>query len=160
MRNRIWNNLANIKFKSLYTAKISRRAYHCGNAYSIFLAFASASSVAAWAIWAKYPLVWALIVSVSQVFHIAKPYIPFLKCDREFTEMSLLHGALCLSYEKLWYDCNKEKFDQEKIEKDFYIFRERELEIDKRFKHVVCPIFNGLMKRSDEEANNFLRTNF
>lgn len=33
----------------------------------VFLALTTSSSVAAWAVWGQYPLVWASIVAVSQV---------------------------------------------------------------------------------------------
>ena len=82
MRNRIWTNLANIKFKCIYTGKVSKRSYHIGNVYSIFLALASATSVTTWAIWDKFPLVWASIVAFSQILHIIKPHIPFVKNNR------------------------------------------------------------------------------
>ncbi len=160
MQDRIWNNIANIKFKSIYTGKVSRRAYHVGNAYSFILAFASASSVAAWAIWETFPVIWASIVTVSQVLHIAKPYIPFVKNDREFIEMSLLYESLYLSYEKMWFDYRKSDHNEEEIEKYFYILRKKEHEITKKFKHIVCPILKGLIKESDEETNSFLETNF
>lgn len=160
MRDRIWNHLANIKFKAIYTGKVSRCSYNIGNFYSFFLAFASASSVAAWAIWEKLPVVWATIVGISQILIIAKPYIPFVKGDREFADQSLLFDELYLSYEKLWFEYAKHNVDEEQIEKKFYILREKELDINTRFKHVVCPKFKGLIHDADEETNNYLKTNF
>ena len=160
MRNRIWNNLANIRFKALYTAQVSRRAYYVGNAYSFFLAFAAASSVSAWAIWEKYPVVWASIVAISQVLHIAKPYVPFIGRDREFMEMSLQFELLYLAYEKLWFDYAKDDHDEDVMEKTFYGCRKKELDISSRFKHIVCPEIKSLMAKSDAETNKYLGDNF
>lgn len=160
MENRIWNGLANIKFRSIYTAKVSRRTHYIGNAYSFFLSFASASSVAAWAIWAAVPYLWAGIVAISQVLHIAKPYLPFSKGARDFIEMSLLYESIYLEYEKLWYDNRKEVRDEVKLEKRYNDLRQKEHAIDKRFKHVVCPEFKGLIATADAETNNFLTNNF
>ncbi len=160
MQDRIWTNLANIKFKCIYTAKVSKRSYHAGNMYSIFLALASATSVATWAIWNKFPVVWASIVAISQVLHIAKPYIPFVKNDKEFIEQSLLFESLYLSYEKLWFDNRKEDVDENQIEERFYNLRQKEHDINTRFKHVVCPNFKRLIKSSDEEADKYLETNY
>ena len=160
MRDRVWKSLANMKFKATYLNKVSNRAYHLGNAYSIFFALASASSVAAWAMWDRYPIIWALIVAVSQLLHIIKPYIFFIKSDKEFIEMSLLFEGIYLTYEKLWYELQKEQHDTETAEKVFYSCRLKELEIAKRYKHIVCPDISSLVTSADDETNNYLKTNF
>jgi len=160
MRDRIWTNLSNVKFKATYTGHVSRRSYHVGNAYSFMLAFASASSVAAWAIWDIYPLIWTAIVGFSQVLHVAKPYIPFIKNDREFIEQSLLFESLYLSYEKLWFDHAKGGMNEELIENKFYSLRQKEHDIAKKFKHIICPVHKGLISKADNETDKFLRTNY
>jgi len=160
MQDRIWQNMADIKFKEIYTAKVARRAYHIGSIYSFFLSFASATSVAAWAVWSKFPVVWASIVAISQILHIAKPYILFIRNDREFIEMSLLYNSLYLSYEKLWFDYRKKNNEEEYIEKVFYTLRKKEHEINRRFKHIICPVLKGLMEKSDEETNHIFKTSF
>ena len=128
--------------------------------YSIFLALASGASVATWAIWNNLPLVWASIVGLSQALHIAKPYIPFVKNDKEFIEQSLLFESLYLSYEKLWFDNRKEDVDENQIEERFYNLRQKEHDIKTRFKHVVCPNLKRLIKSSDEEADKYLEINY
>jgi hypothetical protein len=138
--------------------KVSRRFYKLGNFYSFFLAFASASSVAAWALWKSYPTVWAGIVAVSQVLHIAKPYIPFIKNDKEFMEMSLLYETLYILYEKLWYGNENSNIDS--IESKFYELRDQELDISQRYKHIICPEFNGLIKDSSKETAKELSLHF
>ncbi|KFO68744.1 hypothetical protein ER57_02005 [Smithella sp. SCADC] len=160
MQDRIWINLANIKFKAIYTSKVSRRSYNVGNIYSFFLAVASASSVAAWAIWNKIPIAWAIIVAISQLLIIAKPYIPFVKNDRELADQSLLFDELYLSYEKLWFEYAKQNVNGDQFETELYRLREKEHEINVRFKHVVCPNFKGIIKLADEETNIFLQTHF
>lgn len=160
MRDRIWINLANIKFKAIYTGKVSRFSYNTGNFYSFFLAFASASSVAAWAIWNKFPIAWAIIVTISQLLIIAKPYLPFVKSDREFADQSLLFDELYLAYEKLWFEYAKHNMSENQIEKKFYSLREKELDINNRFKHIVCPKFKKIINAADEETNTYLQTHF
>ena len=160
MRDRVWNNLADTLFKSIYLNKVSNQAYHWGNAYSIFLALATASSVAAWAVWEKFPVLWATIVAISQILHIIKPYFYFIKNDKEFIEMSLMFEGVYLSYEKLWYDLQKNGLDMDEAEKIFYENRQKELNISKSYKHVVCPTINSLMTKADTETNNFLQTHF
>ncbi|WP_136681481.1 hypothetical protein [Neptunomonas sp. XY-337] len=152
MRDRIWHNLQNSKFKSEYLNRVSRASNFWGNMYSFFLAFASASSVAAWTIWNSVPAVWGGIVAFSQLLHIAKPYFPFFRSDREFWEMSHLYETLYLSYEKLWFAYERGQINENEAEKRFYKLRDNELAINKRFKHVYCPTFDRLIKKSSEEV--------
>ena len=80
--------------------------------------------------------------------------------DKEFIEQSLLYESLYLSYEKLWFDNRKEGLDENLIEKTFYDLRQKEHDINTRYKHVVCPSFKRLIKSADEEVNNYLEQNY
>ena len=120
MRTRLWNNLSNIKFKALYTYEWSRKATFFGNVYSLFLALTSSGCVAAWAFWQDNPNVWASIVTFAQVLHIAKPYIPLIRNDKSFLEMSFGFEALYLQYEKLFYELDAGRITEEDVEEAFY----------------------------------------
>lgn len=159
MRNRLWDNLQNAKFKSNYLSKVSKRSNSWGNYHSFFLAFASASSITAWTIWNDIPNVWAAIVAASQLLHIAKPYLPYLKLDRDFFEMGYQYDKLYLSYEKLWFQFEKEKMTEDETEEQFYKLRDTELQFLNKHKHIYCPDFKGLAKvSSDEVAAELSRT--
>lgn len=160
MRNRIWNNMSNIKFKALYTNALSRRSSLIGNIYSFFLSFASASSVAAWAIWKQYPLAWAIIISISQIMHIAKPYIPFIKYDKEFLEMSFDFEKIYLEYEMLWFDFENNRDASENIETRFYDLRAKENYVEKMHKHAQAPKWNRLIETVQQETYTALSLNF
>jgi len=156
MRNRLWNHLQNAKFKSLYLSKVSKRAYVWGNAYSFVLAFASASSVAAWAIWETIPTIWAAIVAISQLLHIAKPYFPFLKNDRDFYEMSFIYEKLYVTYERLWFKYEDGKINSDVVEDTFYDLRQSEMDMMDKFKHIHCPYYKNLSNRVSQEVSKEL----
>src|SRR3954470_19541033 len=86
LRTRIWNNLANIRFKGIYCQHCSNFSGTCSTVLSLFLALTSTGSVAAWAIWKDYPNVWGLIIALSQVAQVAKPLIPFIGADKHYME--------------------------------------------------------------------------
>lgn len=160
MRDRIWKNMANIKFKAIYTNECSRSADSWGRAYSFFLSFASASSVATWATWKELPVVWACIVGVAQLFHLGKPHLPFLKHDKEFLEMSFEFDSLYLEYERLWVAYEDERITKIEAEDKFYKLREREAKIEKAFKQIYCPRFKGLIARALQDTISALSINF
>ncbi len=158
MRDRVWNTLVNVKFKALYTNECSVKADSYGRLYSFFLAFASASSVAAWSVWDSYPFVWATIVGVSQIMHVAKPYIPFIKNDREFLKMSASFEKLYLDLERLWYAIESEKIEHESAENTFYSFREKIVSIE--HDGVNCPEVSKWVNKITDKTDHSLSIQF
>lgn len=75
-------------------------------------------------------------------------------------EMSLQYVLLSLTYERLWFDYRKDDCDEEAIEESFYSYREKEHDINTRFKHIVCPEIKSLVNKADTETNKFLEANF
>jgi hypothetical protein len=103
---------------------------------------------------------WASVVGVSQFLHIAKPYVPFIKHEKEYRDMSLLYESLYLAYERLWYDFSKGVVDSEKLEETFFNLRKQEHNLSTRFKHVICPEYKSLILKADEQTNKFIENNF
>lgn len=160
MRERVWKNLANIKFKASYCNRYAALADRCGRFYSFVLAFASAGSVAAWAFWKHYPGLWAAIVAVAQVLQVAKPYIPFLGRSMDYLSMSFDFEKLYLLYERLWYDMEDERIGSEAADKLFYEFREREMEIERLHKAYDCRDLKFLVRKALHDSNIALALNF
>ncbi|MBL4862061.1 MAG: hypothetical protein JKY09_03470 [Crocinitomicaceae bacterium] len=160
MRDRIWNNLANIRYKAIYMHECSKLVAKLGRFYSFFLAIISTSSVAAWALWQEYPSVWAIIVAVSQILHVAKPYIPYIKYDKEYLEMHFKFENLYLKYERLWFKFESNKIKDSDIEDYFYKLREQENKIQEAHKNSPTPELIYLMDRSDKKLYSILNLNF
>ena len=160
MRDRIWKCLVNIKFKALYTCECSKKADMYGRLYSFIIALASATSIATWAVWKAVPSLWATIIAVSQVLHVAKQYFPFIKNDKSFLEMSYDFEALYLDLERLWYSLENGSINQKEAEQLFYEHRKRELEIEKTHKGVHCPEFKKWVNTITQATHKSLEINF
>lgn len=160
MRDRIWNNLYNIKFKALYTCECSKKAERYGRFYSLFIAITSAGSIATWTAWEKIPSVWAVIIAVSQVLHVAKPYFPFIKNDKAFLELSYEFEALYIKFEKLWYCLENDKITLDEAEQQFYALRDKEFNIEKNHKEIHCPEFDSWKEKVNESTDNAIKINF
>ena len=160
MRDRIWNNLYNIKFKALYTCECSKKAEKYGRIYSLFIAMTSAGSIATWTAWEKIPSVWAVIVAVSQVLHVSKPYFPFIKNDKAFLELSYEFESLYIEFEKLWYCFENDKITTDEAEQQFYELREKEFHIEKNHKEIHCPEFDSWKEKVNESTDQAIKINF
>lgn len=161
MRNRLWDCLQEAKFKSVYLSLVSKRAYLWGNIYSFLIAFGSAGSIAAWSVWESYPVGWALIVAFSQLLILAKPFLPYIRSDRELFEMSFFYEAQFVAFEKLWFQLEKSSEDQhDSLEQMFYTLREKEPMFIRQYKDVYCPSFTCLMDQASEKTLGHLERVF
>lgn len=160
MRTRIWNNMANTKFKVFYLSQCSRWADIAGRAYSLFLSIASASCVAAWALWQELPWLWAAFVAIAQILHLAKPYLHFMKSEKDFLEMSFEFNYLYLEYERLWVAYEDGRLDDARAENTFYELREKETDIEKVHKQVRCPRLKCFIVKAQQETEQALAINF
>jgi hypothetical protein len=152
---RIWNNLANIKFKALYTCECSRIAGAIERTLAFLLALTSASSVGAWTLWQTHKMLWAIIIAVGQVLIIALPHVPFLKSEKEFLAMSFDFEALYLRYEQLWYDFRDETIDDSMAKTAINELRAKEVEIEKA--GVRCPRIQRWMDRVARDVESVLK---
>lgn len=160
MRTRIWNNLSNIKFKAYYCSRCSAFASRCGGVYSFLLSGIATTCVAFWTIWGQYPVIWANIIAVSQLLHIARPHMPFLGQEKDYLSTSYAYESLYLQYERLWYDYESENFDSKKIEEIFYKFRQTEIDIEKSHKAASYPDIDFIIKKAHRDTCSFLSLNF
>ena len=69
-----------------------------------FLAITSSASIASWAIWSDYAMVWGCIIAISQVVTALKPIFPFSKHVHTL-------NTRCYKHEALFLVKNKQKFN-------------------------------------------------
>lgn len=130
-RNRLWRQLANIKFKALYACECARVSGKQARFFAFTLAVISGSSVASWAIWQNHATIWATIIAVGQVMQIAILYIPFLKNENEFLKASFEFETLYLKYEQLWFDFEDGTIDETAAKASLRELRAKALEIER-----------------------------
>lgn len=160
MRTRLWNNLSNIKFKVFYTEKWSKIDEFLGKFYSFILSFVAAGSVAGWSLWKEYPVLWGAIITISQLMHVAKPYVPFIGDDRDMIEMSHEFDLLYLKYEKLWYNLEYDKLSKEDAEDQLYVLKEEECKIEKKYRKLYCPEIKRFTEDTQKKTYHFLSLNY
>jgi hypothetical protein len=156
----VWNNLANTKFKAIYTYECSRMADRYRRVTSAMLALTSTSSVAAWAIWQQHPAIWGAIIGISQVAQVLKPYVPFIGSDKEFLEMSFEFDQLYLEYEKLWYAASARSIDDAGLSQRISELHKKGLDIEKAHKNTRTPRRKQWVEKAYAETENFLKLNF
>ena len=76
-QNRFWNQLKELKVHVFYLQNYAVSSGRYDQSINIFLAIASSSSIAAWALWKEYQFVWACIIAIAQVITAVKPLLPY-----------------------------------------------------------------------------------
>jgi hypothetical protein len=157
LRNRVWNNLVDIKFKALYACECARKADLFDRVLSVVLAICGSAGVAAWSIWQQHARIWAVVIGVSQVLAVARPYLPFLKNESKFLGVSFELEALYLEYEKLWYKLESNSTDAS-LASRFDKLRRKALEIEKHGPQF--PRVTRWMNRIDKDKDGALKIDF
>jgi len=157
-RTRIWKNLANIKFKALYTSECSRQSDLIGRCLAFGFALISFSTVATWTIWKEHTIIWAAIIAISQIAQVGLLFFPFFKNEKEFMKMSCEYDTLYLEWERLWYDLNDGTIDETTAKVTSNSLRAKENELEKW--GVRCPKVKRWLNRAQSEAESVLNLDF
>ncbi len=78
-----------------------------------FLAITSSASIASWAIWSDYAMVWGCIIAISQVVTALKPIFPFSKHVHTLNTRCYKHEALFLELDNLWFNLKDGSISEE-----------------------------------------------
>lgn len=70
---------------------------------NIFLAITSSSSIAGWAIWSEWAMVWGIIIAASQVVTALKPIFSFNKHVHTLNTRCYKQEFLFLELDRLWH---------------------------------------------------------
>jgi hypothetical protein len=160
MRTQIWYALCNVNFKAyligILVSKYQRRA----RSINIFVALVTSSSVAGWTIWDKYKTIWGIIIVVSQVVNIIKPYIPYTKFVNKLNSMSQEFNSLTVDYEKLWYKYNSHKIDENVASNEYFDLKKKLNELLKFDDDIVFSVSNNDKNKANEKMKCYLKSNY
>jgi len=160
-QERYWAQLKDLRtqvfFLNFYAAESENR----DKAVDIFLAFTSSASIAAWAIWQHYPMLWALIIAISQVVTATKSFLPYKKRLKIIPEFSDAIEAIALESEKGWFYVAEGLLTLEEINDKYFDLAEKLLKAEKKFMTgMVLPRKVKLLKRAEVEADKYLTTRY
>lgn len=88
LQQRFWNELTQLRGQIEYLNLYELHCERADRAIKIFLAVAASGSIAAWAVWREFSMLWGSIIAASQFLGAIKDQLPFerrLKCVRDLT---------------------------------------------------------------------------
>lgn len=148
MRNKIWYSLVHCKTNEFYSSYVTRYYQWAEWILNSILVITTSSSVAAWAIWDEYHLVWGFIIGISQLLMLLKPFLLFPKYVKAYSQKNMSFQHLSWELEKLWYNYENGLVDDGQSFKEYDKIK-RELIDNDKFPDEVIVI---LHKRAQEKA--------
>lgn len=160
-QQRYWNSLKEFKTHVLYLHNYASQSELCDKAINIFLAITSSSSIAAWAIWQKYELVWAVIIALSQVVTAVKPFLPFKARLKAVTDLNDRIQEISLDCEKGWFSVAEGELTEKEIHEHCIKLRNDALTAERKcLKNIVLPKNVKLLKKAEKDADLYLTKNY
>lgn len=158
MNFKIWALLCNMKFKAYYLDFIVTRFQKYDRNINIFLAITSSTSIAAWAIWKDYEMIWAIIIAGSQVITAIKPFFPFNKYVKELNLKSTRLHNVNVDIEKLWDNYSNGEISNSKASTLYYSIVKDCNEILKFNDESVFGQSKSIEQKANDCTKNYLET--
>lgn len=159
-QERYWKELYQLKVHLNYLEIYLQDSEFKGKAIGIFLAVASSSSIAGWAIWQSQAFIWGTIIAASQVMGVVNSFLPYS------SRMKLLPGLIheleeiAITTEKNWFKVSEGKLTEEEIHQlQFDVRSKKTKALKKHLDNNTLPEKPKLLSRAQVSAdiyfNNF-----
>ncbi len=158
---RFWQEIVQLRVHIFYLEQYHISAERYEKWINIFLAIVSNGSIAAWAIWQKYPFAWALLIGLSQVFNAIRPYLPFQVRSKTISKINLELKDLALHAERKWYAVSEGLLTSEQIHEETMDIKERKSKMESTFfGSSPLPHKDAFLKNAEDQAKVYFRSNY
>lgn len=158
---RFWNLFVFTVVSGNYISDFTKITETTDRRIKMFLAITSSSSIAAWAIWSDYSIVWAVIIAASQVVTAIKPYLPYSKrlSALHLLKVDLQH--LALDIENDWAQVASGAKKNSEIHRITMAYKNKiAISENKHFKDSSLPDNSKLLQLAEEQAGKFFANNY
>ena len=161
MQEKYWKYMVQIKAWIFYLDVYTEDSYRWDKAINIFVAIASSTSIAAWAVWQKYSFVWSIIIAISQVLTTIKGFLPYskrLKMLVPFMEdLKFLYNKI----EYNWFKVASGDLSENEINELLYSFKDEFANIEnKNLKEETLLEKDNFREIADRKNDAYFANNF
>lgn len=151
--------MGDFKTNILYLGFYLERNQKIDRSVKIFLAIASNSSIALWAVWQKYPMFWAGIIACSQLISAVKEFLPYQKRTKMIAGLYADLQDAFLHAEKNWFSIAEGDYSEQQIHEAWIDLKKRKNSfLKKHFGTEVLPQNNKFLKKAEEEQVQYFNT--
>ncbi len=161
MRENYWNFYKKIAYQFFYYKRFQiflNRLYWGITALCNLTAF---SSIAAWGVWKSYPLVWSVLICITQLVQALYPRLPYNELRYPTTFMICSLDKLLTSIGHSWLKIDLYDYTEEEI---FEFIEKYEMQYNELvaqfFAGVYLPEINHCAKKAEEECISYFTTKY
>lgn len=161
MRNRIWAELTqskhNIEFASMYSdrQRAILRIFNMG-----ILIFSSAG-IMGWKIWENLPLIACIIIAGISLIRLLQPHL--IMNEKQLKNLDDIHRFYADYYnniEKLWYDLESNRINEEQATKSFFKLKNLETDINPLIAETIRSKPKRLLKKCKKNSDDYFKQVF
>jgi hypothetical protein len=110
-----WDELVELKVRAIAIRRHRNHLDRWDTRINLIKAIASSASIAAWAIWQRYPLMWGEIIALSQVIEATKDVFPFSRRLKAAGELTVALERLFIDAQFEWESVYSGRLDTNQI---------------------------------------------
>lgn len=161
MRERIWYEMVDSKYKIIYLGLFISKQRNRNKYYNIIILIFSTSGVLGWNYMKDLPFISSIIVMIMSIIKlIGTELIPN---DNTFKKIEKAIDLYCDHFNKienLWYELNGESINEDKAQKSFYKIMSQEKEISKIVNEVIKGDNKKLQAEAETRSTNYFTNIF
>jgi hypothetical protein len=155
---RYWKELTQFRAHIEYLQLYSARAEQFDNRLSIILAVTSNGSIAGWAIWSQVPLVWGVLIALSQLINAIRPYLPYQKQKKALEGVVPSLEGLFLRAESDWFQVASGDVPNPQINNLVTKLKQQKLDlVQKHLQGVPLQDLEDLEQKAKERAQVYFK---
>ncbi|WP_213279367.1 hypothetical protein [Chryseobacterium indologenes] len=160
MRERIWHELFDAKYKMIYCNLFLAKQRIINKWFNLVILIFSTSGVLGWPLWKDLPFATSIIIAImSLVKLLGTELIPN---DSMFRKSEVAIEKYCDYYNKLenlWYDFERDE-NEIKAQKKFYAIVAQEKDISKIVNEIIKKGNIALQSKAESECDNYFKNIF
>ncbi|MGH8057126.1 MAG: hypothetical protein ACREOH_07790 [Candidatus Entotheonellia bacterium] len=160
-QQRFWQELVQLRVHIYYLQQCHLGAERWQTRLDMSLAVTSNGSIATWAIWGKWPMLWAIIIGLSQLLNALRPYLPYQRRIKAIATLNRELDELSLHAEHKWYAVAEGQLTNEQIHNETIELKRRKSKAEDTYLgSSPLPENDKLLREAESQAKTYFLTNY
>lgn len=156
MRDKIWYEMTHVKFGETYLAIYLNRQKSTRKLFKVFTLVFSTSGVLGWKVWAGFPIIACILISIIQLLNLVENQI--IINDSDIDKVSELRNKYITYFndlEKLWVDYEAKRLNENEANDYFYKLRQIASTIEALDNKLHIQRIQSMCTLADKETRNY-----
>ncbi len=152
-----WHFLQELLVHIYYLEKFLEHYQRIQRVLATVLAITSSASIAGWAVWKTFDIVWACAIALSQIINATKHIFPFSIREKHLLEILPQLNKLLLECEREFYNVKEGVYSNKDIHERTINFKERKEALITSLNESRLPENQAFLDAAEEEAKEYLK---